>query len=209
MKHEYNETTLQAAVDASFEALPLLSFHQASARLSLARALLDRLPEPQPVVSLVQFTDAELTAIKELMESQSLSSTQVLRQALRCYQMAIQGKPEPTPEPEQPWTPAVGDADEPNPAQDMALGGQMYWRDLARQLAEVWWKCHSIGASLQHGDIDTDVSFSICCEQHGGQCFHADTPHNAWLKAEKWLMSPDRANFPAAACLTPAKEAQP
>ncbi len=96
--------------------------------------------------------------------------------------------------------PALANA---NPAKDMALGGTMYWRDLARQLAEVWWKCHSIGASLQHGDIDTDVSFTVCCEQHGGQCFHADTPHNAWLKAEKWLMSPDRANFPIA-CLEPA-----
>lgn len=81
---------------------------------------------------------------------------------------------------------------------DMALGGQMYWRDLARQLAEVWWKCHNIGASLQHGNIDTDVSFSVVCERHGGQVFHADTPHNAWLLAEKWLMSPDRANFPIA-----------
>lgn len=84
----------------------------------------------------------------------------------------------------------------------LALGGQMYWRDLALQLAEVWWKCHNIGASLQHGDIDTDVSFSVVCEQHGGQCFHADTPHNAWLKAEKWLMSPDRANFPASTLTT-------
>lgn len=105
---------------------------------------------------------------------------------------------EPTPEPTQPWQPAVGDVVKANPVQDMALGGQMYWRDLALQLAEVWWKCHNIGASLQHGDIDTDVSFSVCCEQHGGQCFHADTPLNAWIKAEKWLISPDRANFPAA-----------
>jgi hypothetical protein len=102
------------------------------------------------------------------------------------------------------WQPAMGEA---NPVQDMALGGQMYWRDLAHQLAEVWWKCHNIGASLQHGDIDTDVSFSVVCEQHGGQVFHADTPHNAWIKAEKWLMSPNRASFPA--CLTTAKEEQP
>lgn len=104
---------------------------------------------------------------------------------------------EPTPKPKPSWTPKVGDKVESNPAQDMALGGQMYWRDLARQLAEVWWKCHNIGASLQHGDIDNDVSFSVVCEKHGGQVFHADTPHNAWLKAEKWLMSPDRENFPA------------
>ena len=107
---------------------------------------------------------------------------------------------ESTPAPPAPaWQPAVGEA---NLVQDMALGGQMYWRDLARQLAEVWWKCHNIGASLQHGDIDTDVSFSVVCEQHGGQVFHADTPQNAWFKAEKWLMSPDRVNFPA-------KEEQP
>jgi len=107
---------------------------------------------------------------------------------------------EPAPaEPVKPWTPAVGDVvTKANPVQDMALGGQMYWRDLARQLAEVWWKCHTIGASLQHGDIDSDVSFSVVCEKHGGQVFHADTPHNAWLKAEKWLMSPDRENFPIA-----------
>lgn len=102
------------------------------------------------------------------------------------------------PEPVKPWTPAVGNVViKANPVQDMALGGQMYWRDLARQLAEVWWKCHNIGASLQHGDIDTDVSFSVVCEQHGGQVFHADTPQNAWLKAEKWIMSPDRENFPS------------
>lgn len=131
------------------------------------------------------------------------------------------------PEP-KPWQPAVGDVVKANPVQDTSFmggtprrlhwseagpmsaqapdrarkGGQMYWRDLALQLAEVWWKCHNIGASLQHGDIDTDVSFSVVCEQHGGQCFHADTPHNAWLKAEKWLMSPDRANFPASTLTT-------
>lgn len=84
-----------------------------------------------------------------------------------------------------------------NPVQDMALGGQMYWRDLALQLAEVWRKCHSIGASLQHGDIDTDVSFTVCCELHGGRCFHAATPSDALAKAIKWLVSPDRENFPA------------
>lgn len=110
---------------------------------------------------------------------------------------ALADEPKPA-EPVKPWTPAVGNVvTKANPVQDMALGGQMYWRDLARQLAEVWWKCHNIGASLQHGDIDTDVSFSVVCEQHGGQVFHADTPQNAWLKAEKWIMSPDRENFPS------------
>ena len=84
-----------------------------------------------------------------------------------------------------------------NPIEGMALGGQMYWRDLAIQLAKVWWACHSIGASLQHGNIDNDVTFTVCCELHGGRCFHAHTPHDAWWKAEKWLMSPDRENFPA------------
>jgi len=118
----------------------------------------------------------------------------------------VNGAGNPVFPPSAPWTPAVGDVvTKANPVQDMALGGQMYWRDLARQLAEVWWKCHNIGASLQHGDIDTDVLFSVVCEKHGGQCFHADTPHNAWLKAEKWLISPDRANFPTAT-LQPAYE---
>lgn len=93
-----------------------------------------------------------------------------------------------------------------NPVQDMALGGQMYWRDLALQLAEVWRKCHSIGASLQHGDIDTDVSFTVCCELHGGRCFHAATPSDALAKAIKWLVSPDRENFPA---LDAVKEVKP
>lgn len=101
-----------------------------------------------------------------------------------------------------PWTPAVGDVVRPTP--EMALGGQMYWRDIAIQLARVWWKCHGIGASLQHGDLDKDIAFSIVCERHGGRVFHGDTPENAWHKAEMWLMSPDRENFPAA-CLSPAK----
>lgn len=100
----------------------------------------------------------------------------------------------------KPWTPTVGQTVRSIP--EMALGGQMYWRDLAIQLAKVWWKCHNIGASLQHGDLDKDIAFSIVCERHGGRIFHGDTPENAWHKAEEWLLSPDRENFPAA-CLTP------
>lgn len=100
------------------------------------------------------------------------------------------------------WTPAVGDVVCSIP--EMALGGQMYWRDLALQIARVWWKCHNIGASLQHGDLDKDIAFSIVCERHGGRVFHGDTPENAWHKAEEWLLSPDRENFPAA-CLTPSR----
>lgn len=98
----------------------------------------------------------------------------------------------------QPWTPVVGDVVQSIP--EIALGGQMYWRDLALQLARVWWKCYKIGASLQHGDLDKDIAFSIVCERHGGRVFHGDTPENAWNKAEEWLLSPDRENF-----LTPAK----
>lgn len=108
----------------------------------------------------------------------------------------------PQAEPPQPWTPTVGQTVRSTP--EMALGGQMYWRDLAIQLARVWWKCHNIGASLQHGDLNKDIAFSIVCERHGGRVFHGDTPENAWHKAEEWLLSPDRENFPAA-CLTPAK----
>jgi hypothetical protein len=78
----------------------------------------------------------------------------------------------------------------------MALKGQMYWRDLAKQLAEVWWRCSEIGANLQHGDLDEDISFSVVCVEHGGQVFHGDTPMHAWEKARKWLMSPSRpTNF--------------
>jgi len=102
----------------------------------------------------------------------------------------------------RPWTSAVGDTVRSIP--EMALGGQMYWRDLAIQIARVWWKCHNIGASLQHGDLDKDIAFSIVCERHGGRVFHGDTPENAWHKAEMWLLSPDREDFPAA-CLAPAK----
>jgi len=79
-----------------------------------------------------------------------------------------------------------------NPVQDMALGGQITWRDLTIQIAQAWWECHEIGASLQHGDLDTETTFSVVCEQHGGQCFHASTPLDAWHKAKKWLMSPER-----------------
>jgi hypothetical protein len=43
------------------------------------------------------FTGDELATIKSLMATQELDATQVLRQALRHYQMAVQGKPEPTP----------------------------------------------------------------------------------------------------------------
>lgn len=115
-----------------------------------------------------------------------------------CYQAEAQ----PTTSPS--WTPAVGDVVSSIP--EMALGGQMYWRDLALQLARVWWKCYKIGASLQHGDLDKDIAFSIVCERHGGRVFHSDTPENAWNKAEEWLLSPDRENFPAA-CLTPTQSA--
>lgn len=79
---------------------------------------------------------------------------------------------------------------------ELGLGGRIYWRDLAIQISEVWWKCYKIGASLQHGDLESSLAnFSVVCERHGGRCFHADTPADAWQKAETWLMSTDRENF--------------
>lgn len=75
---------------------------------------------------------------------------------------------------------------------EFGLGGKIYWADLAKQLATVWWKLNEIGGNLQHGDLDTDTTFSIVLPAHGGQCFHADTPMDVWQKARKWLMSPDR-----------------
>lgn len=40
-------------------------------------------------------TDTEKTAVESLMQSQGLTALQVMRQALRHYQMAVQGKPTP------------------------------------------------------------------------------------------------------------------
>lgn len=76
---------------------------------------------------------------------------------------------------------------------DFALGGKIYWRDLAMQLSAVWWELSKIGGNLQHGDLESaETCFSVVLEQHGGQCFHADTPLDAWENAKAWLMSPDR-----------------
>jgi hypothetical protein len=67
-------------------------------RLHIAKEFLARLPEPIPTtMNFTPFTRDELAIIKSLMASQELDATQVLRQALRHYQMAAQGKPEPTP----------------------------------------------------------------------------------------------------------------
>jgi len=77
---------------------------------------------------------------------------------------------------------------------DFALGGKIYWEDLAKQFATVWWKVAEVGGTLQHGDLDSaETCFSVVLEKHGGQCFHADTPMDAWEKAKAWLMSPDRS----------------
>ena len=78
---------------------------------------------------------------------------------------------------------------------EMALGGKIYWRDLCKQIASVWWKLNEVGGNLQHGDLDSDVAFSVVLPLHGGRVFHADTPMDAWLNARKWLMSPDRETF--------------
>ena len=79
---------------------------------------------------------------------------------------------------------------------DMALGGRMYWETLAKQLASVWWEVSKVGGALQHGDLDSaETCFSVVLEQHGGQCFHADTPMDAWDKARDWLVSPERPTY--------------
>lgn len=84
-----------------------------------------------------------------------------------------------------------------NKPTDFALGGKIYWRDLAMQLATVWWKVAEVGGTLQHGDLEShETCFSVVLEKHGGQCFHADTPMDAWNKAKAWLMSPDRPTTP-------------
>jgi len=79
---------------------------------------------------------------------------------------------------------------------EFALGGQIYWADLCKQLATVWWECSKIGATLQHGDLESETTqFSIVLPESygaGGRCFHADTPSNVWNKAHDWLISPDR-----------------
>jgi len=83
---------------------------------------------------------------------------------------------------------------ESNPSSiETALGGKIYWRDLAIQLAQVWWELSSIKGSLQHGELDAEgTMFSVVLEEHGGQCFHGETPHDAWQKAKAWLLSPSR-----------------
>lgn len=76
---------------------------------------------------------------------------------------------------------------------ELALGGKIYWRDLALQMAAVWAELHPIGGDLQYGSLDgRTTSFSIVLPHHGGRCFHAEFPMDAWRKAKKWLMSPDR-----------------
>lgn len=77
--------------------------------------------------------------------------------------------------------------------QDLALGGQIHWRDLAMQIAKVWWEVNEVGGNLQHGDLDKEsTSFSVVLLRHGGKVFHGKTPLDAWSKSKKWLMSPNR-----------------
>ncbi len=77
-----------------------------------------------------------------------------------------------------------------------ALGGKSFWQDLAKQLAEVWWEVSKVGGTLQHGYLDkAETMFSVVLEKHGGQCFHGDTPLDAWKKADDWLKSPERPSF--------------
>lgn len=72
----------------------------------------------------------------------------------------------------------------------------MQWSDLAKQLTNVWWEVTRAGGTLQHGDLEKqDTMFSIVLEKHGGQCFHGETPNEAWSKARSWLLSPSRPSF--------------
>jgi hypothetical protein len=138
----YDDATLQATLQAAIDAAILevsrgsliTSYHpdrwdqEAPDRLSLARALLARLPEPanaeldvfrsffgrasvvlqqldglgdngdtenfiERLQKLLEWkcTAAEKTAVESLMQSQGLTALQVLRQALRHYQMAMLG----------------------------------------------------------------------------------------------------------------------
>lgn len=79
---------------------------------------------------------------------------------------------------------------------DIAPCGYIHWEDLAKQLASVWWEVAKVGGTLQHGDLDkAETMFSVVLEQHGGQCFHGETPMDAWNKAYAWLVSPERPAF--------------
>lgn len=78
----------------------------------------------------------------------------------------------------------------------LAIGGKIYWQDLAKQLSEVWWEVAKVGGTLQHGELDKpETMFSVVLEKHGGQCFHGETPMDAWKKADAWLKSPERPSF--------------
>ena len=75
----------------------------------------------------------------------------------------------------------------------LALGGKLFWQDLAKQLSSVWWEVSKVGGTLQHGDLEKpETMFSVVLEKHGGQCFHGETPMDAWKKSDAWLKSPDR-----------------
>jgi hypothetical protein len=51
---------------------------------------------------------------------------------------------------------------------------------------------------LQHGDLENaETMFSVVLNNHGGRCFHAETPMDAWRKAKDWLLSPSRPSFAA------------
>ncbi len=72
-----------------------------------------------------------------------------------------------------------------------ALGGKMMWVELAKQLADVWWKVSKVGGNLQHGDLELAATmFSVVLESHGGRCFHGETPDEAWCRASDWMASP-------------------
>lgn len=61
------------------------------------------------------------------------------------------------------------------------------WKELAIQLAEVWWWCSNNNANLQHGAFDSPhLTFSLVTLGEHGRCFHAPTPEQALEKAQAW-----------------------
>lgn len=103
------------------------------------------------------------------------------------------------------WSPAdafengytrIGELDNASCDTAAPCGNGIYWADLAMQLAAAWWEVNKVGGSLQHGDLNkAGTMFSVVLEQHGGQCFHGETPMEAWSKAKAWLASPERPSL--------------
>lgn len=94
------------------------------------------------------------------------------------------------------WSPAEAFESGYTLVSDFAIGGKCFWQDLAKQLSSVWWEVSKVGGTLQHGELEKpETMFSVVLEKHGGQCFHGETPIDAWKNADAWLKSPERPSF--------------